>query len=154
VGKKTGANPTDRGKCGTKRHILTSGQGLPLSVTVTGANVHDVRELEALLQGIQLEAPAYRRAPSHLCLDAGYVGEDSETLIRREGLIPHIRPRGEEKTETQQGKQPRRWVVERFHSWLNRYRRLLVRWEKKENHYLGFVHLACAITVLGFLFPG
>ena len=152
MGKKTGANPTDRGKTGTKRHVLTSGEGLPLSLTVTGANVHDVRELEALLLAIKLEPPAYRSR--HLCLDAGYVGEDSVTIIERQGYIPHIRPRGEEKTENEQGKQARRWVVERFHSWLNRYRRLLVRWEKQEDNYLAFLHLACAVIVLGFLFPG
>ena len=69
-------------------------------------------------------------------------------------MIAHVRPRGEEKVEKQQGKKARRWTVERSHSWLNRYRRLLIRWEKKAEIYLGLLALACAITTLAQLFPG
>ena len=121
---------------------------------MTGANVPDVRRLEELLQGKLIGKAETLQGPVNLCLDAGYFGEDSETIVEREGMIPHIRPRNKEKEEKQVGRQPRRWVVERTHSWLNRYRRLLVRWEKKERHYLGFLQIACAITVLAHLFPG
>lgn len=98
----------------------------------TGANIPDVKRLEALLQGKLIEKARTLTCPVNLCLDAGYFGQDSETIVEREGMIPHIRPRDKEKEEKRKGKQPRRWVVERTHSWLNRYRRLLVRWEKKK----------------------
>lgn len=75
-------------------------------------------------------------------------------MIEQVEWIPHIRPRGEEKTEKAEGKQPRRWVVERTHSWMNRYRRLLVRWKKQASHYMGFIQLACILLYLDRLFPG
>ncbi len=67
-------------------------------------------------------------------------------LVRARGYLDHIRSRGEEKAEKLRfpGHRARRWVVERTHSWLNRSRRLLVRWEKKTENYLAFLHLACA----------
>lgn len=134
--------------------MLTEGKGIPLAVIVTGANVHDIHGLEALLELKLIEKAQSVCRQSHLCLDAGYISPDTEQIVRTQEMIPHIRPRQEEKKEKQQGKQPRRWVVERTHSWMNRYRRLLVRWEKKESNYLGFIQLACAITVLSKLFPG
>jgi putative transposase len=152
--RKREKNPTDRGKTGTKRHILTEAKGIPIAIVVSGAQVHDVKRLEELLKAQLIEKPATLACSIHLCLDAGYIGEDSKLIVERQGMKPHIRPRGEEKAEKQDGKKPRRWVVERTHSWLNRYRRLLIRWEKKERNYLAFVQLACATVVLAHLFPG
>ena len=70
-----------------------------------------------------------------------YISPDTETIIQNEGWIAHIRPRTEEKMEKQAGKKPRRWVVERTHSWLNRYRRLLIRWEKRHRTTWGLFNL-------------
>jgi putative transposase len=66
-------------------------------------------------------------------------------ILREFGFRAHIRSRGEEAKDIarEAGKKARRWVVERSHSWLNRFRRLLVRWEKKPEHYLAFLHFAC-----------
>ena len=125
-----------------------------MAVIVTGANVHDIHGLEELLDAKLIEKPKTAAVQSHLCLDAGYISPDTGQIVKNQEMIPHIRPRQEEKREKQEGKQPRRWVVERTHSWMNRYRRLLVRWEKRGANYLGFIQLACAVTVLSNLFPG
>ena len=80
-----------------------------------------------------------------LCLDAGYDIAFVPTLLDEFGYTPHIRSRREENQAREVGKRPRRWVVERTHSWMNRYRRILVRWEKKVDNYLALLHFACAI---------
>lgn len=79
-------------------------------------------------------------------MDQGYDYEDVRETVAAYGYTAHIRTRGEETTakETIPGYRARRWPVERTHSWMNRFRRLLIRWEKKVANYLGFVHLACA----------
>jgi len=152
----TGPNPTDRAKKGVKRSLLTDGSGIPLAVVVDGANRPDAKLLVATLDGIVVA----RRASSgdktsehhhhhhhHLCLDAGYDSEAVREEVELGGYEAHIRPRDKNQREDEKhhpGAKARRWVVERTHSWLNRSRRLLVRWEKKTENYLAFVHLACA----------
>jgi transposase len=79
---------------------------------------------------------------AHLCLDAGYTG--MERVVTEAGMVPHIRPRNVEKREREEGKKPRRWVVERVFSWLNRFRKLLVRFEKLEVSHVGLLQLCCA----------
>ncbi|EFH79532.1 IS5 family transposase [Ktedonobacter racemifer] len=143
----TGANPTDRGKRGVKRSLLTDGAGIPLAIVIDGANRHDVKLLCATLDGIVIARPEpAEEQPQHLCLDAGYVGAPARQEVETRHYVPHIRSRGEEKQEKvlTPGHRARRWVVERTHSWINRSRRLLVRWEKKGENYLAFLHLACA----------
>jgi transposase len=85
----------------------------------------------------------------NLCLDAGYDKEMVRELGQLCGYTLHIVPRDKEARELkklrQAGKKARRWVVERSHSWFNRFRALLVRWEKKAENYLAELHLACAI---------
>jgi putative transposase len=80
-----------------------------------------------------------------LCLDAGYDYTEVEEIAYEMGYTTHIRSRGEEKKAKEAGQKARRWVVERTHSWLNRYRRLLVRWEKQGRNYLALLHFACAL---------
>lgn len=86
----------------------------------------------------------------NLCLDKGYDFSEVEETVKAFGLVPHIRSRGEEKKDLVNipGYRARRWVVERTHSWMNRFRRLLVRWEKKKENYLGMIHLTCAYICL------
>lgn len=81
----------------------------------------------------------------NLCTDKGYFGKPQKKIIRSYGYIPHTKSRGEEKTEKQKGKKPRRWVVERTHSWFNRYRKLLIRYEKKTRNYQALCALAAAL---------
>jgi putative transposase len=150
VGKKTGKNPTDRGKVGVKRSVLIDGRGVPLAAAVDGANVHDQTLLAATLNSIPVERPeSTPNSPQNLCLDKGYAGEPVEREVRRRGYTPHIPAKSNQspKPKRRSGK-ARRWKVERTHSWINRARRLLVRWEKKVVNYLGFLHLQFAIVAL------
>jgi putative transposase len=144
-----GHNPTDRGKHGTKRSMLSDGHGLPLAVVVAGANVHDIKLAAPTLDALIAARPApTAEQPQHLCLDAGYDYDLSRFAAPQRGYLTHIRPRGEARATAGMlapSKRPRRWVVERLHSWLNRSRRLLVRWEKLERTSLAFVQLACAL---------
>lgn len=103
--------------------------------------------LEALLKG-RITAPKNKDTVQNLCLDAGYVGKDS--VARAAGFIPHIRPRGEEKKLIDQDPnfKPRRWVVELTHSWFNRFRKLIPRYEKTDLSHVALVTLAAAMIVL------
>jgi putative transposase len=148
VGVKRGKNPTDRAKLGCKRHVLTDGKGIPLAVVVTGANRHDCPVLSVLLDAVLLEKASTTWVTSHLCLDAGYISPDTAGIALEKGWIAHVRSRGEEKEEKMAGKSPKRWVVERTHSWMNQYRRLLIRWEKQDALYLGFLQLAFCYLIL------
>lgn len=84
--------------------------------------------------------------PQGLCMDKGYDYQEVRELAELFGFVGHIRSRGEEtQAKRDAGKRARRWVVERSHSWLNRFRRLLIRWEKKAENYLAMLHLACGL---------
>ena len=149
AGKKTGKNPTDRGKLGVKRSVLTDARGVPLAVVIAGANVHDQKLLEATLAAIPVPRPRpTRQRRQHLCLDKGYDGAPVQCIIRRFHYTPHVRSRGEEHHACRHGQRARRWVVERAHSWTNRARRLLIRWEKKAANHLALIHLHFARIAL------
>ena len=150
MGKKTGKNPTDRGKLGVKRSVLIDGRGVPLGVAVDGANVHDQKLVKETLDSIPVERPQPApRQPQNLCLDKGYTGKPVEREVRRRHYIPHLPAKNDDspKPKCRHGK-ARRWKVERTHSWINRARRLLIRWEKKVANFVGFLHLQFAIVAL------
>ena len=133
---------------GTKRSVLTDEKGLPLAVVLSGANTHDVKLLEETLEHIVVLRPEPdEEHPQNLCLDAGYTGSGEK--VQEHGYTPHIRPRGEEKKELERNPEfhARRWVVEVTHSFLNRFRKLLVRFEKKSANYLALIQFACAVIV-------
>ncbi|MFI5230538.1 MAG: transposase [Gemmatimonadales bacterium] len=85
------------------------------------------------------------RRPEHCCLDKGYAFRDCEAAVRQRGITPHIRQKGELPLLGCAHGKPRRWVVERTNSWHNRFRALLIRWERKAANYLALVHLASAL---------
>ena len=119
-----------------------------MGVVVSGANTHDKCLVQETLESIPVERPQpTQEAPQHLCADKGYDYADVRQLLSDWGYTVHIKSRGQERQERKQipGYRARRWVVERTHSWLNRFRRLLVRWEKKAANYLGMLHFACAL---------
>ena len=150
-GEVTGKNPTDRAKIGTKRSLLTDGRGVPVGLEVSGANTHDKRLLEPTLNSVPVQRPKPTAArPQHFCADKGYDYPNVRALIANWGYTAHIKSRGQECEARRQlpGYRARRWVVERTHSWMNRFRRLLIRWEKKAKNYLAFLHLACAYITL------
>lgn len=116
-----------------------------MSIVVTGANRHDVTQVETVLQE-RIRKPR-GRTKQNLCADAGYAGAKSEEVMRKYHYIPHIRPRGEEKIAIQHGYKARRWVVEVAHSWFNRFRKLLVRYEKTNASYESLLQLAASIII-------
>jgi putative transposase len=139
----TGSNTTDRGKLGTKRHILTDQRGIPLSVTITSANIHDMKAATDTLDAVIVQGPSCKQ---NLCLDKGYDFLEIEKEVIKRKYITYIRHRGEERLiKTRYS--AKRWVVERTNSWHNRFRKLLVRYEKKSENYLSLVYLACYIIV-------
>lgn len=121
------------------------GRGVPLSLVVTGANEHDVTQLDPVLQAIMVrrDAPTTRRS-KHLCADAGYRGRRALEIIESHGYIPHVVGRRTEADTKRRNptKKARRWVVEVCHSWFNRFRKLLVRYEKLERSFLALSHSA------------
>jgi transposase len=117
-------------------------------VAIDGANRHDMKLVRVTIESIVVERPEpSQQQPQGMCLDKGYDYDEVRELLAEFGFTAHIRGRGEEAKELAQeaGKRARRWVVERSHSWMNRFRRILVRWEKKPEHYLAFLHFACAL---------
>src|SRR5262245_63086255 len=147
-GDKTGPNPTDRAKRGVKRSLLTEGHGVPLGLAVEGANRNDMKLVRETLESIPVERPEPTpEQPQGMCLDKGYDYDEVREIVAEFGFTAHIKARGEEAQELKRKARAkaRRWVVERSHSWMNRFRRILVRWEKKPEHYLAFLHFACAL---------
>jgi transposase len=117
-------------------------------VAVDGANRNDFKMMKETLESIPVQRPKpTRNQPQGLCLDKGYDYDEARDLAKEFGYTAHIRSRGEEaqKLKRQAGFKARRWVVERTHSWMNRFRRILTRWEKKAENYLGLLHLVCAV---------
>ncbi len=149
----TGANPTARGTCGTKRHLLTDGRGVPLATVISGANRNDMKQRADLLDARLHDGPADPPGDGpHLCLDRGYDAAACRAEATARGYTPHIPPKrsaahplpapGDPARHP-----PRRWVVAAAHSWFNRFRRLLIRWEKKADNDLGFVPLAALLII-------
>lgn len=124
------------------------GRGVPLSLAVTGANEHDVTQIDSVLTAIVVKrkAPSVRRS-KHLCADTGYRGKRAQQIIESHGYIPHVVDRGKEAQAKRRNPttRARRWVVEVCHSWFNRFRKLLVRYEKLERSFVALNHIAAAI---------
>jgi len=126
------------------------GRGVPLSIIVTGANTHDVKAIGTVLTArmFQRALPQHRRT-AHLCADAGYRGQTALDTMQQHGYIAHVVDRKKEAQAKRRDpkKKARRWVVEACHSWFNRFRKLLVRYEKLHRSFLALNHLAAAIIV-------
>ncbi len=119
---------------------------MPLGLAVAGANINDFKLLRDTIASIPIDRPAVEQQPQGVCLDKGYHYSEVYELLAEFGFTAHIRARGEEAQaiKHEAGFRARRWVVERTHSWLNRFRRILTRWEKRADTYLAMLHLACA----------
>jgi putative transposase len=146
-GKKTGKNPTDRGKKGTKKSLVTDGAGGPLGVVIAGANVVEQKLLKATIEAIVVERPDPAGQEQHLCLDKAFDNPNGRGAATDAGYTPHIRRIGEEEVacDRSKGHRPRRWVVERTFAWLSKCRGILVRYDKKDVNYLGLIQLACGL---------
>ncbi|SEN72203.1 Transposase DDE domain-containing protein [Nonomuraea pusilla] len=144
-GELTGPNPVDRGKKGSKIHLITERTGLPLAVAISAANVHDSLALEPLVRSIppiRSRRGPRRRRPGKLHGDKGYDYPHLRVFLRGRGIIPRIARRG---IESSQRLGRHRWVVERTVSWLAGYRRLHRRYERRADHFASFVAIAAAL---------
>lgn len=142
----TGPNPTDRGKPGSKLHVLCDRAGIPLTVGVSAANTHDSHALGPLVQAlpaIRSRRGPRRRKPGKLHADKAYDSAEIRSWLGGRGIGVRIARKGVESGE-RLGRH--RWVVERTFSWLGGFRRLNVRYERKGAHFLAFLTLAAAIT--------
>jgi transposase len=142
-GAKTGPNPTDRRKKGSKHHLITDANGIPLACLLTGANQHDVTQLIALTQAIPpIGGKPGRRINRPKCLyaDRAYDSEMHRILLYWRGIEPRIAAR---RTDHGSGLGKYRWVVERTNSWLHQHRRLRVRYERRDDIHEAFMILGC-----------
>jgi transposase len=145
-GPLTGPNPVDRGKAGSKLHVLTDAQGLPVVVGVSAANVNDVQALRPLILGIpavRSRRGPRRRHPNKVRADKAYHSAGNLAWLRERNITPRIARPGVESSE-RLGRH--RWKIERSISWLFGYRRLTVRYERKGGHFLAFLGLAAIMT--------
>ena len=157
-GSQTGKNPTDRGKSGSKVHLLVDERGAPLAIFITGANEHDKWSADDLIVHIVAQRP---NTEQHFCADKGYDYEDVHQFVGLHNYLEHIkhrRKRNEPKDDYPipgEKKFPaRRWVIERTFGWLAKRRSIATRWCKKPLNWLAFVHMACAQILLNIIFLG
>ena len=145
-GAQIGPNPTDRAKAGTKHHVLTEAQGIPLATQVTAANVNDVTQLQPLVEAIPLVLgrglgrPKFR--PQRVQGDRGYDSEAQRQWLRQQGITPVLARRN---TPHGSGLGVHRWYVERTLSWLHQFRRLRIRYDRRAEIHEAFVSLACSL---------
>lgn len=141
-GEKTGPNPTDRARPGSKHHVITDGNGLPLAESLTGANTPDVKQLIPLADAIPLiggKVGHPRKRPSKLQGDRAYDSEPHRNELHKRGIIPVTAKRG---AEHGSGLGIYRWPVERTIGWLHGFRRLRTRFERRADIHEAFMKLA------------
>jgi hypothetical protein len=126
---------------------VTDGKGVPIGLAVDGANRVDFKLARQTLENMAVERPSVAQTgKQHLCLDRGYDYTEIDELVKEFGFTGHIARCGEatQKVKKTTRKKARRWVVERTHSWMNRFRGLLIRWNKKPANYIALLHFALA----------
>ncbi len=149
-GALTGPSPVDRGRPGSKHHLLVDRTGIPLAVTLTGGNRNDVTQLLPLVDGVgpvrgKVGRPRLRA--DSLVADRGYDFDTYRRALWSRGVKPIIARRC---TEHGSGLGKLRWVVERTFAWLHQFRRLRTRWERRPELHLAFMHLGCAFICQRF----
>jgi transposase len=151
-GEDTGPNPTDRSKSGSKHHVMTDAQGIPLAATVTAANVNEVTQVFDVLASMPPvggKPGPKRQKPERLQGDQGYDCEAVRQLLRWLGITPILPERGSDES----GLGALRWFVERTIAWLHQFGRLRRRLDRKTGLQTAFLQLACSLICLSFLGP-
>jgi transposase len=141
----TGPSPVDRGRTGSKHHLIVDSGGIPLAVTLTGGNRNDVTQLLPLVDGVgpvRGKPGRPRRRAEQVVADRGYDHDKYRRELWRRGVKPVIARRA---TEHGSGLGTIRWVVERTFAWLHNFRRLRTRYERRAELHQAFLHLGCAI---------
>src|ERR671915_527288 len=151
-GGKTGPNPTDRRKLGSKHHVITDAKGIPLAALLTGANRHGVTQLLPLVAAIppvRGQPGRPRRRPDQIQGDRAYDSEPHRKALRLLGIRPVLARRS---TEHGSGLGVYRWVVERTLAWLHQFRRLPIRYERRADIHEAFLSLGCSLICFRRLF--
>ncbi|WP_425303094.1 IS5 family transposase [Nocardia wallacei] len=145
-GSMTGPSPVDRGKSGSKIHVLSDRAGIPLAVGISAANTNDAEALKPLVRAVpavRSRRGPRRRRPGKLHADKAYDTADLRRWVRNRGITVRIARKG---IESSQRLGRHRWVIERTISWLTGYHRLNIRYDRKATHFLGFLTLAATLT--------
>jgi len=132
---------------------------VPVGLAVAGANINDFKLTRETIESVPVKRPRPSpHKPQNMCWDKGYDYHEVRDLAKEFRFTAHIRSRGEEAKMIRRRARfkARRWVAERTHSWMNRYRRVLIRWEKRPENYVGILHLtlACIAFQASRLFLG
>ena len=144
-GSKRAQTPQTGAKSGSKHHILTDAQGIPLAITLTGANAHGITQLLPLVQAIppvRGKRGRPRRRPKLVQGDRGYDSQPHRDALRALG-IESLLAKGNTKNGSGLGRT--RWVVERTLAWLHQHRRLRVRYERRPDIHKAFLTTGCII---------
>jgi transposase len=148
-GEKGGSSvgKTKRGK-GTKLMVIADATGLPLAVHTTSASPHEVTLVEATLNETLTLGQ-----PERLIGDRAYDSDPLDCRLAAQGIeliAPHKRNRVKPATQDARvlRRYRRRWKIERLFAWLNKYKRVITRWDRYINHFNAFVHLACTMILL------
>ena len=147
-GDHVGPSPVDRGRPGSKHHVIVDRQGTPPAVSVPGGNRHDVTQLIPLLDAIPRMRGLRgrpRNRPRRLYADRGYDYDKYRRLLWKRGIKPLIARRG---VAHSSGLGRTRWVVERAFAWLHQFKRLRIRYERRADLHQGLLALACSIIRL------
>jgi transposase len=150
-GGETGPNPTDRGRRGSKHHVITDANGVPLAHTLTGANRHDVTQLLTLIDAVPPIAGKVGRPqnrPKQVFGDRAYDSQAHRRALRRRGITPRLAARN---TSHGSGLGVFRWVAERTISWLHKFRRLRIRYERRADIHEAFLTIGCIIICVNVL---
>ena len=155
-GEQTGPSPVDRGRPGSKYHLVVDRNGIPLAVRLSAANAYDSTLLLPLIAAVPpIIGPRGRpgrpwKRPAKLHGDKAYDSSALRRALRSRGIVPRLARRGIDSSERLCR---HRWVFERTFSWLLRCRRLGVRYERRADVLQELLHLACGLICLGFLAP-
>lgn len=139
-----GPSPVDRGRAGTKHHLLTDGQGVPLAITITAGNTHDTRAALTTvvdLNPVRGKPGRPKSRPATLVADKAYDDQALRDLLSWLGVQPDIPRRGDSSRAL--GK--KRWAIERTFAWFKQFRRLRTRWDKRADIHQAMLHLAATI---------
>lgn len=130
--------------------MLVEADGIPIGLAVEGANRNDMKMVRETVESIPVERPEPTpEKPQGMCMDKGYDYDEVRQIVEEFGFTAHIKARGEEAQELKRKARAkaRRWVVERTHSWMNRFRGILIRWSKKAKNYIALLHMSFAFII-------
>lgn len=142
-GEKTGKNPTDRGKLGSKKSMIVDQKGAPLGIAIGAANTHDSKLVKPTMKSFN--GSFKKETLKVMAADRAYDAVIVKNDLKKMGFIPLIsinQRRSKKKPEKRSSRH--RWIVERSHGWLNHFRSLRTRWARCESSFLALFEFACA----------